>query len=60
MSLAADAGTLMGLAAARTEEMGATYNVLDIGEALGFIENYTLIPVDQEGFVVVENRIFLE
>ncbi len=57
MSLTVNAGTMMELMAARVED-AATYNVLSIGENKG-VENYTLIPVDQEGFVVIENRFVL-
>ncbi|NOZ76441.1 MAG: hypothetical protein GXO65_01935 [Euryarchaeota archaeon] len=41
-------------------DLGRTYSVLSFGDVSGAIEDYTLIPIDQEGLVVVKNLVFFE
>jgi hypothetical protein len=41
-------------------ELDRTYSVLSYGDSPGSIEDYTLIPVDQEGLVVVKNLLWFD
>jgi hypothetical protein len=58
VSESAQRSSMQGLNA--PAELDRTYSILSYGDSPGTIEDYTLIPVDQEGLVVVKNLVWFE